>query len=65
MAKSLEEIRLLEERAASLSAEADEAEADHVSEGDVMSRCLANPSILQTCKFWFAPVWPLADLSSM
>lgn len=39
MAKSLEEIKLLEERAAALAAEADEAEADHVSEGDVMTRC--------------------------
>ena len=40
MAKSLEEIKLLEERAAVLAAEADEAEANHVSEGDVMTRCL-------------------------
>ena len=38
MAKSLEEIKLLEERAAALSAEADEAEALFVSEGDVMNR---------------------------
>ena len=40
MAKSLEEIKLLEERAAALAAEADEAEALYISEGDVMNRCL-------------------------
>ena len=58
MAKSLEEIRLLEERAASLSAEADEAEANHVSEGDVMTRCLPNLNTLRHKVFFAAPVCP-------
>lgn len=40
MAKTLEEIELLEERSAALAAEADAAEALHSSEGDVMTRCI-------------------------
>lgn len=37
-AKALDEIKLLEERGAALAAEADEVEALHASEGDVMTR---------------------------
>lgn len=38
MTKALDEIKLLEERGAALAVEADEAEALHASEGDVMTR---------------------------